>query len=257
MRHARGLVIALATVGCGHQYPRPGAEDPLIIVLGGVDMHMRSQVPTNACLLVGSFDQSTSNVVDALQSANVRLIAQDAVAMRVVDTGRKDGWSQVLLATERDLRPYTQYTLDVQGLPPALDRLWRDGTGISRHGNDALMFETSGQHDSTPPKWKSQPRAGEVEVQTEGRRPHLWKEVGISSEIDEETATLAFLITLAGPHGPSTWFEGADSRPAPRDQFGPMFDVDAPKGERRVATITALDVACNRSAPAVVEFTVP
>ena len=94
-------------------------------------------------------------------------------------------------------------------------------------------------------------------MQLEGERPHLAKEVGISSEIDEDTATLAFIISLAGPHGPSTWFEGVDSRPAPRDQFGPMFDVDAPKGTRQVATVTAVDVACNRSAPAVVEFTVP
>src|SRR5262249_16339820 len=62
MGPARGLALAFAAVACGHQHPRPDGEEPVVDVFGGVDIHMGSQVPTNACLLVVSFDQSTSKV---------------------------------------------------------------------------------------------------------------------------------------------------------------------------------------------------
>jgi len=258
MALTRGFVIALASVACGHHRPGPDAAKPFINVAEGLDIHMRSQVPTNACLLVEGFDAKTSNVVEALQRASVRLTAGDSVAMHVVGTARKDGHSQLLLATVRDLQPFTKYTLEVEGLPPALDHLWRDAT-IGRFGRDALTFSTSGWRDSLPPRWKSQPNVTEARVYLHGPKTRAWTAMMMSPQVDEDTATLAFLVTLTGRTGTNSWFVPVDSRPEPGRSLWFWFGVDEyPKGERVLATVTAIDVACNRQpAPSVVPFTAP
>lgn len=240
-----------------------------IFIGHGWDAQGSALLPTNACILVEGFDLAGSRVVDALPHARIRLVgAGDSVPLRVVARGRyvprvavaPPLSSQALLQVERGLQPDSSYRLEVDGLPPALASIWRASTSHGRLG-DQLALPTSAGADTSPPTWVARPVADTWEDCVEAP-PWQFNEVDISPPVRDETGLLGVRVQIAGPTRRQDWleplYEGPQQMPSIAEDIMVAFGGGGPRGEKRVAHLTAIDAACNETpAPAPVAFKVP